>query len=56
MIASHDGSACPTPKNALLRSAQTRATDLGKITTSLRPDFKDRLTPTRVNEFPSPAN
>jgi len=51
MIASHDGSACPTPKNALLRAAQTRASDLGTIATPLRADLKDRLTPTRVNEF-----
>ena len=29
---------------------------LGKITTPMRPDFKDRLMPAGVNEFPPPAN
>ena len=31
MIALHDASLCATPKNALLGSAQTHATDLGRL-------------------------
>ena len=52
MIALHDASLCPTPKNALLCSAQTHANYLGRILTHSRENFKDCLTLNCVNEFP----
>ena len=41
MIALHDASLCATPKNALLGSAQTHATDLSSIITYSRENLKD---------------
>jgi len=52
MIALHDALLCPTPKNALLGSAQTHATDLGSIITYSRENIKDCSTLNCVNEFP----
>jgi hypothetical protein len=35
----------------VLPSAQTHATGLSKMNASMRHDFKNRLTPDRVNKF-----
>ena len=52
MIALHDPSLCPTPKNALLGSAQTHATDLGRIFTYSRENIKGCSTLNCVKELP----